>query len=118
MRDLFLQPDGFDGWWTRWQQRLATDADADADADSSADPAGRLGQVDQVGSRMLRANPRVVLRNHLGEVAIRQAQAGDVGAVQRLQAALARPYDEIPGSEDLAGFPPDWAATISISCSS
>ena len=41
-----------------------------------------------------------------------------VGALQRLQAALARPYDEHPDSADLADFPPDWAATISISCSS
>lgn len=113
VRDLFLQVDGFDGWWPRWQQRLATDADPACDP--SATPARSLGQA---GLRMLRANPRVVLRNHLGEVAIRQAQAGDLGALQRLQAALARPYDEMPGSEDLAGFPPDWAATISISCSS
>ena len=120
VRDLFLQPDGFDGWWTRWQQRLATDVDPayHPASDPSADPAHRLGALDQVGRRMLRANPRVVLRNHLGEVAIRQAQAGDLGALQRLQAALARPYDELPGSEDLADFPPDWAATISISCSS
>ena len=36
----------------------------------------------------------------------------------QLQAALARPYDEHPDSADLANFPPDWAATISISCSS
>ena len=93
----------------RWQQRLAIDADP------AADPASRLAQVRE---RMLRANPRVVLRNHLGELAIRQAQAGDLSALQRVQAALARPYDDMPGSADLADFPPDWAATISISCSS
>ncbi len=109
VRDLFLQPDDFDRWTVRWQQRLAIDADP------AADPASRLAQVRE---RMLHANPRVVLRNHLGELAIRQAQAGDLSALQRLQAALARPYDEMPGSADLADFPPDWAATISISCSS
>lgn len=105
VRDLFLQSEAFDGWWTRWRERLqlpATSADLDPPA----------------SQRMLRANPRVVLRNHLGELAIRQAQAGDLSQLQRLQAALARPYDEMPGSEDLADFPPDWAATISISCSS
>ncbi|WP_442764226.1 protein adenylyltransferase SelO family protein, partial [Malikia spinosa] len=113
VRDLFLQPDGFDSWWTRWQQRLVTDVDPSSNP--SAEPTRRLTQA---STRMLRANPRLVLRNHLGEVAIRQAQAGDLGALQRLQAALARPYDEHPDSADLADFPPDWAATISISCSS
>jgi uncharacterized protein YdiU (UPF0061 family) len=111
VRDLFLQPEAFDAWWMRWRERLLTEAEADP----AGDPASRLARMRE---RMLRANPRVVLRNHLGELAIRQAQAGDLSALQRLQAALARPYDEVPGSEDLADFPPDWAATISISCSS
>ncbi len=104
VRDLFLQPTAFDDWWARWRQRLQ--------------PSAGLGAGPQASARMLRANPRVVLRNHLGEVAIRQAQAGDLSTLQRLQAALARPYDEHPDSADLADFPPDWAAAISISCSS
>ncbi|MDD2728015.1 YdiU family protein [Malikia sp.] len=108
VRDLFLQPEAFDDWWARWRQRLQLPADAGASAGSDS----------QAGQRMLRANPRVVLRNHLGEVAIRQAQAGDPSALQRLQAALASPYDERSDSADLADFPPDWAAAISISCSS
>ena len=108
VRDLFLQPEAFDDWWARWRQRLQLPADAGASSGSDS----------QAGQRMLRANPRVVLRNHLGEVAIRQAQAGDLSALQRLQAALASPYDEQSDSADLADFPPDWAAAISISCSS
>jgi hypothetical protein len=31
---------------------------------------------------------------------------------------LAHPFDEHPGHDDWAGFPPDWAGTLSLSCSS
>ena len=32
--------------------------------------------------------------------------------------ALQSPFDESPQSAGFAGFPPDWASTIEISCSS
>jgi uncharacterized protein YdiU (UPF0061 family) len=38
--------------------------------------------------------------------------------VARLLGVLERPFDDHPGHEALAGFPPDWASTLSISCSS
>ena len=38
--------------------------------------------------------------------------------IERLQAVLASPYEDHPGHEDLAALPPDWAASIEISCSS
>jgi len=60
-----------------------------------------------------------VLRNHLGELAIRQAREGDYTGVQRLLSVLHAPFDEHPAHEaEFAGFPPDWASTIEISCSS
>jgi uncharacterized protein YdiU (UPF0061 family) len=59
-----------------------------------------------------------VLRNHLGELAIRQARTKDFSGVRKLLALLAHPYDEHPGHETEAGFPPDWASSIEISCSS
>jgi len=67
---------------------------------------------------MLKTNPKYVLRNHLGEEAIRAAKDKDFTGVARLLSLLERPFDEHPDSEALAGFPPDWASTISISCSS
>jgi uncharacterized protein YdiU (UPF0061 family) len=70
------------------------------------------------GARMLQHNPKMVLRNHLGEQAIRQAQAGDFSEVQTLLKLLSSPFDEHPGHEAYADFPPDWASSISISCSS
>ncbi|MEY5099834.1 MAG: hypothetical protein RJA36_2553 [Pseudomonadota bacterium] len=101
VRDLFLDREGFDAWAGRWRQRLALEPDAA-----------------RAGARMLGVNPRIVLRNHLGEIVIRHAREGDFGPLWRLHDALVRPYDELPGHDDLADFPPDWAAQISISCSS
>ena len=67
---------------------------------------------------MLKTNPRFVLRNHLAEQAIRSAKLGDLSELQTLQALLERPFDEHPGHATYADFPPDWASTLSISCSS
>ena len=103
VRDLFLQREAFDAWATRWQQRLH--------GQPGFDPASTRQQ-------MLRTNPRLVLRNHLAEIAIRQARTGDFAEVQRLLKALQAPFDERPGEDDLAALPPDWAAGIEISCSS
>jgi len=67
---------------------------------------------------MRRANPVYVLRNHMAEMAIKQAQSGDYSEVQRLHRLLQTPFDEQPGAEADAGFPPDWATSIEVSCSS
>ena len=69
-------------------------------------------------NQMLSINPKYVLRNHLGETAIRQAQAGDFSEVDNLLAILRQPFDEHPDADHRAGFPPDWASSIAISCSS
>ncbi len=100
VRDLFLNRDAFDQWQARHRQRLQ--------------------QQDLVlaGQTMLRTNPRFVLRNHLGEQAIRSAKAKDFSEISRLLHLLENPFDEHPGFETHAGFPPDWAAGIEISCSS
>ena len=68
--------------------------------------------------RMRRHNPKFVLRNHLAEQAIRQAQSGDFSEVQRLHRVLQRPFDEQPEHEADAGFPPAWAQQLEVSCSS
>jgi uncharacterized protein YdiU (UPF0061 family) len=80
----------------------------------------RLGQADlaQVGQVMLRSNPKFVLRNHLAEIAIRQAQSGDFSDMDTLHNLLKSPFDEHPGFEAYADLPPDWASQLEISCSS
>jgi uncharacterized protein YdiU (UPF0061 family) len=67
---------------------------------------------------MLTSNPHLVLRNHLGEIAIDQAKQGHFGYLERLQNALEHPYTALPGNDDFAELPPAWASQIEISCSS
>lgn len=67
---------------------------------------------------MRRVNPVYVLRNHLAEGAIRRAQQGDDSEVQRLHKVLQNPFDEQAGCEADADFPPSWAQSIEVSCSS
>ena len=67
---------------------------------------------------MRASNPRYVLRNHLGELAIRAASAGDFSVLQQLLQVLERPYDIHPEHAQWSGFAPEWASSIAISCSS
>jgi len=100
VRDLFLHRETFDAWLIQYQERL-----------SGADRRS-------VGQHMLRTNPKFILRNHLGEMAIQQAKSGDFGMVQSLLEVLHAPYDEHPAFEGWAGLAPEWASSIEISCSS
>jgi len=98
--DLFLDRPGFDAWLLQYSERLAKENQG------------------QSANLMLRTNPKFVLRNHLGELAIRQAREKDFAGVDTLLTLLENPFDEHPGFEAQASFPPDWASTIEISCSS
>ncbi|XAH26060.1 YdiU family protein [Xylophilus sp. GW821-FHT01B05] len=100
VRDLFADRDAFDQWLLLYSERL---------------PQVQHGLA---GDFMLKTNPKFVLRNHLGELAIQRAKLRDFGGVHTLLNLLAAPYDEHPGFDDYAGFPPDWASHIEISCSS
>ena len=104
VRDMFVDREAFDAWAQRYADRLARE---------SSDPAGRP-------LRMNRENPKFILRNHLAEVAIRRAQAGDFTETQRLLKVLQHPFDEqdAAASAAYAGFPPEWAQSIEVSCSS
>ena len=100
VRDLFADRAAFDAWLLSYSELLALEHKALA------------------ADLMLNSNPKFVLRNHLGEQAIRAAKGGDFSELATLQRLLERPFDEHPGHEAYADFPPDWASSISISCSS
>jgi serine/tyrosine/threonine adenylyltransferase len=103
LRDLFLDRAAFDAWAQRYAERLTAESSIDAER----------------ALRMRAVNPKYILRNHLAEQAIRQAQSGDFSEVQRLLKVLERPFDEQPDAADgYAGFPPDWAQHLEVSCSS
>ncbi len=100
VRDLFLDRAGIDSWLQRYADGLA-----------------KLPAA-QVSELMLRTNPKFVLRNHLGEQAIRAARNKNFSQVDTLLMLLESPHDEHPGFDAYADFPPDWASGIEISCSS
>jgi uncharacterized protein YdiU (UPF0061 family) len=99
-RDLFLEPSKFNEWLPSYLNVLKTQ-----DLSLSA-------------QEMRQANPKFVLRNHLCEIAIRQAKTGDFSEVDRLLTLLSTPFDEHPAFESYADHPPAWAQSIEISCSS
>ena len=102
VRDLFVDATAFDAWAERYTARLRQEHSVDAERQA----------------RMHAVNPRYVLRNHLAEIAIRRAEDGDFGEVRRLLAVLSRPFDAQPAHDDCARLPPEWAQSLSISCSS
>jgi uncharacterized protein YdiU (UPF0061 family) len=100
LRDLFIDRAACDTWLRRYDARLAQE------------------NAGVAAAAMLRVNPKFVLRNHLGELAIRRAREKDFSGVSVLLKLLETPYDEHPDHEAEAGLPPDWASSIEISCSS
>ncbi len=100
VRDLFLDRPAFDTWALQYSERFAS-----ADVGLRAD-------------LMLKNNPKYVLRNHLGEEAIQAAKLKDFSGVNTLLTLLQSPFDEHPGHDSYCGFPPIWATSIEISCSS
>ncbi len=100
VRDLFLDREGWDAWLQSYSALLVH-----SDTGTAA-------------ACMRRSNPRFVLRNHLGELAIRAAEQGDFSVLGQLQEVLERPYDAHPEHAQWAGFAPEWASSIAISCSS
>ena len=108
VRDMFIDLAAFDAWSIRYGQRLQREGSDDV----------------QRALQMMRVNPKFVLRNHMAEVAIRAAENGDFTETHQLLQVLRAPFDEVPAGGDAsaieryAGFPPEWAQTIEVSCSS
>ena len=100
LRDLFFDRESFNAWALQYSELLT-----------------HVNTGLKV-KLMLKSNPKYVLRNHLGELAIRAAKLKDFGPLHILSDLLQAPFDEHPAHNTLAGFPPDWASGIEISCSS
>jgi len=100
--ELFSDRDAWYAWVARYRARLQAEGSLDAERHT----------------RMANANPKFVLRNYLAQRAIEAAQRRDFSEIHRLAAILRAPFDEQPEHEAYAGHPPQWAAEISVSCSS
>ena len=102
LRDHFIDREAFAAWAVRYRERLRREG--------SDDTARRTA--------MNRVNPRYILRNHLAQQAIERAEAGDYAEIERLLAVLQHPFDDQPEHAAYAAEPPDWARSITVSCSS
>ena len=103
INDLFIHVDDFKHWAIRYSERLQLEDDTDHSRNV----------------RMRQVNPKFILRNYMAESAIRSAvDDKDYSEIDRLFTLLKAPFDEQPENERYAGFPPDWAQNISVSCSS
>jgi serine/tyrosine/threonine adenylyltransferase len=87
IRNLFVQPEAFDAWRSRWQARMT----------SARLTSHRVTDADR-RAVMRVANPIYIPRNHLIEEAIVAAvNSGDFAPFEKLNAVLANPFDERPG---------------------
>lgn len=84
-RDQFTNPTVFDEWEKRWNARLKTESDPQ--------------------TRMTRANPAYIPRNHRIEQMIQAAVAGDYRPFERLLSVLSHPFDDQPDAVDLTRPP-------------
>jgi serine/tyrosine/threonine adenylyltransferase len=93
----------FDAWLERYRARLLEEG----------------SRKEERRARMARVNPAYVLRTWLAERAIRRAvDEGDFAEIERLRLLLRFPYAELPGCEEYAASPPEWARDLVVSCSS
>lgn len=103
LRDMFLQRDAFDQWAQDYSLRLQQEQKSQT----------------QRSAAMRECNPKYILRNYMAEIAIRKAeQDRDFSEIERLRQLLSQPFAEQPEHEQYAGYPPEWATTLSVSCSS
>src|SRR3546814_18013636 len=86
MRDLAA----FDAWLPDYRARLQSQGVADSERRAA----------------MNAVNPKFVLRNHLAQKALVDAEHGDREEIDRLLTILRRPFDEHPQFDPYAAEPP------------
>ncbi|MBW7903227.1 MAG: YdiU family protein [Rhodocyclaceae bacterium] len=73
-------------------------------------------------ARMATANPRIIPRNYLLQLAIDAAAEGDVAPLSRLLDAIRDPYGDGPDDDPMTALRPEWArhapGCSALSCSS
>ena len=94
--------ESFRAWFERYDRRLA--------AEGSVAP--------ERSERMLRVNPKYVLRNWVAQEAIAAAENGNPSLIDALREVLSSPCDEHPAMSRFAEPPDPAARHLAVSCSS
>ena len=102
LRDDFIDRPLIDQWFTDYLTRLRA---------KSSDDLKRKHRMNLV-------NPKYILRNHLAQAGIEQAQKKDFSEVARLLKLLENPFDEQAQFQAYAIAPLPNLAAIEVSCSS
>ncbi|KAJ3014143.1 hypothetical protein HKX48_005315 [Thoreauomyces humboldtii] len=136
--------DALKDWYPLYRSRLLADLSASAlapsttpadvsrtssssSASSSSSPSGSTPDAADLAaadkdrtSRMTSVNPKYILRNHLAQRVIEEAEKGRYEAVNEFLEVLQTPYEEGTKTqqEKWAGPVPSWAVDMKCSCSS
>ena len=103
IRDLFIDRPACDEWLEKYQERIAAE---------NVD-------INERSQRMMKVNPKYILRNYMAEIAIRKAiDEQDYSEIDDLLKILQQPFEDHSEFEHYAGQPPEWAQQIVVSCSS
>ncbi len=102
LRSVVPNHERFDVWIAHYNERLSAEPQ---------DPSVRR-------AAMNRTNPAYVLRNHLAQRAIGQAERGDFSEIDQLHEVLRRPFDQRPEHARYAEPAPPDERGIVVSCSS
>lgn len=99
---LFKAPESMEKWLVQYRNRL-----------SENEMARHLSvqQQDQI-------NPAYVLRNYLAQIAIQQAEKGELEELECLFTLLSTPFEEKAGFGAYSEPSPSWGKELEISCSS
>jgi uncharacterized protein YdiU (UPF0061 family) len=101
-RNEFVDRENIDQWFADYLVRLQSE-------DLSDESRKEL---------MNRINPKYILRNHLAQKAIEQAQQDDFSELERLHQILSKPFDEQTAFADYSQPPPLDMQRLAVSCSS
>jgi uncharacterized protein YdiU (UPF0061 family) len=102
LQRMFIDPNSFDVWATNYRIRLRQESSVDRER----------------CEKMLKVNPKFVLRNHIAQMVIEEAQNGNYSEIDALRKVLQNPFKEHPEMERFYTLPPALGQRIAVSCSS
>ena len=102
LQKMFVDPNSFDEWAKNYRIRLQEESSVDAER----------------RERMLKVNPKFVLRNHIAQTVIEEAQNGNYAEIDALLEVLQNPFDEHLEMERFNTPPPEAGKRVAVSCSS